>query len=124
MDREMLERMLELAKREKARLEKTIHEINLELKRQGSNGSLSTVTRPRQRQSKTAKAEKVISDILASAEKPMRPKEIAEKATEMGKDIGNNLVRQILSRSKGHKFVSPERGLWLLKGKRNGKTAG
>ena len=110
MNKGLLEDMLELAKREKARWEKRIQEINAELRTEQRKSD-------RPKKSKTAQTEKKIIEILENNEKPLSPKDIVEKARESGVELKSNIVRQILSRSKDEKFVSPDRGLWILKGK-------
>ncbi|KPJ65553.1 hypothetical protein AMJ44_09945 [candidate division WOR-1 bacterium DG_54_3] len=115
MDKDLLLDMLELAEKEKKRWDESIRKINLELKQIGIEVSVTTRRGGRQPSSKSAKAEKRIVEILRDAQKSLSPKQITEKAIEDGAKLELPLVRQILSRRKGEKFISPERGLWELK---------
>jgi len=117
MEKGLLEDMLELAKKEKARVEKLIQEINAQLKAEQSRPFSPIGRAGRPRSSKTAQAEKKITEILQDAEKSLRPKDIIEKAKGNGMELKPNIVRQILSRGKNKTFLSPEHGLWKLKEK-------
>ena len=118
MNKALLEDLLELAKREKAKWEKRILEINAELHtEENRQRRQSPKTDKPKKDSKTAQTEKKIIEILAASEVPLGPKEIVEKGKQAGVELKNNIVRQILSRSKDDKFFSPQRGLWKIKEK-------
>jgi DNA replication initiation complex subunit (GINS family) len=117
MEKSLFEDMLELAKKEKARIEKLIQEINTQLKAEQLKPLTSMGKGGRPRKSKTARAEKKVYEILENSEKPLSPKGIVEKAKDSGVELKSNIVRQILSRGKGTIFISPERALWKLKEK-------
>jgi hypothetical protein len=117
MDKDLLLNMRELAEKEKKRWDESIRKIDLELKEKGVEVPTSGRKGGRQPSSKTAKAEKMMITILGDAKEPLSPKQITEKAIEHGDKLELSLVRQILSRRKNEKFVSPERGHWTLKEK-------
>ena len=117
MERNLLEDMIELAKREKIKWDKCIKEITGELKKEGGKTSAYLRKAGRPRNTKTAVMETKIIEVLENADKSMRPKEIAQTISELGTEVKPALVRQILFRLKDKKFISPEQGLWKLKGK-------
>lgn len=122
MDKALLQDMLELAKREKARWEKAIRELNAEMKL-GSSRPAATGRQPSKREdTKTARTEKDVAQVLASAEEPLSPTQIVEKGKKLGIELPSNMVRQVLSRQKDKLFVSPERGLWTLREKEKAES--
>ena len=113
MNKTLLNEMLELARREKARYEKIIRELNEELRADGQPAK----KKKQEEDSKTAKTEKEIIQVLNSLDEYVGPKRIVELGRELGIQLEPNMVRSILSRGKDSTFVSPERGKWTTKEK-------